>query len=282
MDMSAILRALFDDKPFFGGATRGIQTGVKSQLVLTALVSVAVKSGRPIRVLEVGSWLGASALTWAYAIERFAGKGEVLCIDTWAPYLSPDDIASENEVYAEMDGLVRSGLAYELFRHNVATGPRRVSVGHRRGSSRDILPTLDEASFDIVYIDGSHYYEAARADILAAQTLVAEGGILAGDDLELQLGAEIDEATVRANLARDYVSDAAIGSYHPGVTLAVAETLGRVSSVARQWFMRRTGAVFSPFSLDGARMIIAPHWTPEMQAKARALLGPGAATRRHG
>lgn len=265
------LRLLFGAEPFFGDATYGAQTPARESLLLTALVSLLEQRDRPLRILEIGSWIGFSALTWAYALACFAnGSGSVLCIDPWAAYLSESDAAAK-DLYRGMNTLLETGLAYELFQHNAGCGPAGVRIDHIRGAGADILPTLERESFDIVYVDGSHYYDAVKADLLVARQLVVDGGILAGDDLERQLGKDIDEATVRAEIERDYVK---ARGYHPGVTLAVAEILGSVDAIGRTWFMRRQGNGYTGLDLTPARMIIAPHWPPAMKADARTLLAP--------
>lgn len=89
MDQTPQLKLLFGDAPYFGGPLKGMQSGVKSMMGLVALAEIASRNRKPVRVLEIGSWLGASALTWAYAVDAFAGAGEVVCVDSWMPY--PDE-----------------------------------------------------------------------------------------------------------------------------------------------------------------------------------------------
>jgi len=268
-----MLAMLFPGQPYWGGLTRGAQTKVKNALLLIALVSLVARADRPVRVLEIGSWTGFTALTWASAVSRLSpAAGEVVCIDLWEPYLADSDIESSALVYRDMDRMLRSGLAYELFRHNSACGPSNVPINHMKGRSADILPTLKPGSFDIVYIDGSHYYSDVKADIIAARPLVADGGILAGDDLEMQLG-EIDENTVRKHLGSDFVTRDGRG-FHPGVTLAVAEIFGRVSSLHKTWYLRREGSQFAHADPLQGRVIVPPEWPPEMQDEAQRLLVP--------
>ncbi len=180
-------------------------------------------------------------------------------------------------MYGRITELLSSGLAYDLFRHNASCAPARVSIKHIRGTAADVLPTLSSGQFHIVYVDASHYYDAVKADLIAAQRLVAPGGILAGDDLELQIGAGVDEASARAVIDHDYIRAPSGVPYHPGVAIAVAEVLGRVSSIGRAWFMRRHADGFVPIDLqaEGARMIVPGHWPNEYKASAREFLAGG-------
>lgn len=52
-------------------------------------------------------------------------------------------------------------------------------------STRDILPQLGPASFDIIYLDGSHVFDDVTLDVSQAMQLVPDGGIVCDDDLEL-------------------------------------------------------------------------------------------------
>ena len=51
--------------------------------------------------------------------------------------------------------------------------------------------------------------------------------------------------------------------YHPGVTLAVSEVLGPVSSYTGFWAMRRQGDGFVSVDLDGASPFLPGHFSDE-------------------
>ena len=264
--MKDILDLISPGKPFLPDTLNAMQMGEDNamrHLWLTATVSLFSQRGTGLRILEVGSWMGASVLTWAAAIDRFiAGEGEILCVDTWAPYLAPDDINIDGS-YRVMDRAAAVDLAYAVYRHNASCVPKKVRVDHLRGRSKDVLPMLRDGGFDIVYIDGSHYYPDVVADLAEAKRLVAEDGILCGDDLEQQL-TEIDEAYARANIDRDYLADPKNRKpYHPGVTLAVAEAMDPVSSYTGYWAMRRQGGDFVTVDLSGATPFLPGHFSEE-------------------
>ena len=264
--MKDILDLISPGKPFLPDALNAMQLGRENamrHLWLTATVSLLAQRGTGLRILEVGSWMGASVLTWSAAIDRFiASDSEILCVDTWAPYLAVDDI-NLNGSYRAMDRAAAIDLAYAVFRHNASCVPKKVRVDHLRGRSKDVLPMLRDGAFDIVYVDGSHYYADVVADLAEARRLVAEGGLLCGDDLELQT-AEIDEAHARINIDRDVLIDPKSEKfYHPGVTLAVAEAMGPVSAYTGFWVMRREGQGFVPVDLAGATPFLPAHFGDE-------------------
>lgn len=98
---------------------------------------------------------------------------------------------------------------------------------------------IDGKKFDVIYIDGDHRYEAVVGDILMAKKLLASGGILCGDDLEKQVHeVDLDILQKGVEEGRDTIVSGEKGySFHPGVTLAVHEAIGEVSSYAGLWFM---------------------------------------------
>lgn len=264
--MKDILALISPGKPFLPDTLNAMQIGhatAMRHLWLTAVVSLFAKRGAGIRILEVGSWMGNSVLTWGAAIDRFIqGESEILCVDTWAPYLAADDVNFDG-AYKVMDKAASSELAYSVFRHNASCVSKKTRVDHLRGASRHVLPMLRDRAFDIVYVDGSHYYADVVADLTEGRRLVAEGGLLCGDDLELQM-AEVDEGHLRTNLDRDSVVDPqARAPYHPGVTLAVAEVMGPVSSYTGFWAMRREGDAFVPVDLAGASPFLPGHFGEE-------------------
>lgn len=256
MRMAQDCLANAEDGLFFG-ASSGFQGAhaPARQVFLSATVHSLRHAPGPLRILEIGSYMGSSTITWARALERLAGRpGEILCIDPWAAGPMYDFDGEMKLLMTHSDG------AYQAFLRNIQRVPPSVTVDHRRGLSRDILPTLPDGSFDIVYVDGSHYLEDATIDIHESRRLVREGGLLCGDDLELQADeCDLDHAT--RHPTSDFVVDPKSGkSYHPGVTLAVAGTMGRVSTYGGFWVMRSTAAGFEPVELRDYEGMLPRHW----------------------
>jgi hypothetical protein len=143
----------------------GPRTSDEDIAALRALVS---RLHRP-RVIEIGSWLGRTALAM-----RQAGADQVHCVDTWLGTDDPTD------------------LTFELGRHHGHAGLLRAfceNVGEDLGVG--VFPYVGESIFwaahwqwqaDLIFIDATHSYEAAIADIRAWTPHVRKGGILCGHD----------------------------------------------------------------------------------------------------
>ena len=119
-----------------------------------------------------------------------------------------------------------------------------------------LLPTLPKRHYHIVFIDGSHIREAVAADIAWAKQLVTQGGIICGDDLEVQLG-EVDAAAHLKAVAssKDYVLEPKTErGYHPGVTQAVAEAFEGASAWEGVWAVREAGKRWESIDLTGCKI----------------------------
>lgn len=230
-------------RPYFGHVMWAAQGLPLRHVVMQELIRIEVGrlQSRRFHILEVGSWAGGSAITWAEAIKRYQrGNGFVVCVDPWEPYF---DLTKRPNapVYREMFDALAMDTIYDLFLHNIKAAGHDDIVMPIRGHSTAILPALPHGYFDLVFIDGDHSYAAVSADLKAAAGLIKDGGILCGDDLELQL-PEIDLEYARTQIESDYIRDPrSEREYHPGVTLAVAESIGAVSSVVGCWAVRRRG-----------------------------------------
>lgn len=236
------LGILFPDEPFFDGATQGKQ-GVKARHDILSLL-VETSKMRKVDILEVGSWTGLSALTWGGAIHGHCPDyGSITCVDRWRPYVSQPDLA-KGHIYTKMNDMLSTGLAYALFLHNTKFMAPHVGFSHRVGTLSEVRDSLGQ--YDLIYLDGSHYYADVLRDLKESHSLLRDGGILCGDDLELQLH-EADEALTRQNTERDFIFDLDGRAFHPGVTLAVGERLGEVWEMGGVWAARKNGDTYDKF-----------------------------------
>jgi len=205
-------------KPYFGPHLYARQGEPRRHLYMQAVVDSQAKlaGAQPLNILEVGSWAGGLAITWALALRAFhKPAGKVVCVDPWRPYLDLKAL-SPTPIYSVMSDAAASGEIYELFQHNLRSAAVDDIVMPFRGDSDSTLPLLADDAFDIVFIDGAHDYGSVAKDLRNTARLVREGGILCGDDLEAQYGC-VDADFNRANLMNDFVEDPKTRTwYHPG------------------------------------------------------------------
>jgi predicted O-methyltransferase YrrM len=126
---------------------------------------------KPLRILEIGSWEGRSALFFL----NYLPQSHIVCID-------PFEGNAEHHVNPYFADLALKSEAQ--FDRNLAAHKDRVEK--IKGSSTEILPGLAIAGrrFDLAYIDGSHKAADVYRDAALTWTLMAPGGIVVFDDYE--------------------------------------------------------------------------------------------------
>ena len=185
MSYERLAHALLQGRQYYGPALRSLQGLPERHRCMQPVVeaAAAMAGDRPLNVLEIGSWAGGSAVSWALAVKALPRAGRVLCVDAWKPYF---DVEVDREpIYAEMNAAVEHGEVFRLFLHNLQSADVADLVDYKVGATRDILPQLEPASFDIIYVDGSHAVDDVTFDVTQAMRLIRDGGIVCGDDLEL-------------------------------------------------------------------------------------------------
>jgi predicted O-methyltransferase YrrM len=121
----------------------------------------------PLRYAEVGAFYGANIITVAMTYGAHPDS-ELLAIDPWTDYSD----------YPEYKGQQTS--IYETFCHNIAEYTPKIQA--RRGYSHEVLPTLEDGAYDLIYIDGNHEPEYVLEDAVLAFRKVKEGGYMVFDD----------------------------------------------------------------------------------------------------
>ena len=148
----------------------------------------------PLRILEIGSWEGRSALFFL----NFFPHSTITCIDTFAG----SDADSAYEELAEKLLNIEN-----RFDHNLAPFGSRVEK--LKGLSEDCLRWLAEQRrrFDLAYIDGSHIYDDVMADSIGVWPLIDPGGVIIWDDYKYgaHLSAEQRPQAAIDNFLADHV-----------------------------------------------------------------------------
>lgn len=111
---------------------------------------------QPLRILEVGSWEGRSALFFL----RFFPNATMICIDSFAQY-------------PETEGRLDRNLA-----------PFGNRVEKRKGESFAVLDQLaaENRRFDLVYIDADHVYEPVMKNSVRSWAITEPGSVIIWDD----------------------------------------------------------------------------------------------------
>ena len=242
--------------PYLPGFLQGSHAPER-QVFMSAAVDVIGSSKSTIEILEIGAYAGSSMLTWSNAADKLlTGSCNITCIDPLGD--------SGAELFTEdMEDALKSDLVYEVFCHNAALSPSNVQIIPIRGISINILPELEANKYDLIFIDGSHHYLDVLNDITESERLLRLGGIICGDDLELQL-KQCDQEFARMNTQSDYIKDPrSRKDFHPGVTMAVGEFFGDVSCFSGFWAMRLTSNGYEKISFAEAKGLRLLNYWPQ-------------------
>jgi len=273
MSYQTLLKEIAPKRPVFDSQYAILSAPVRHVMMMGTVWYYTRAGKKPdMQVMEIGSWYGASALSWAQGLALHNdAKGTLNCLDGWQPFF--DRSLHKDDVYVAMESALGSDVAYNLFLHNIATIPETIGRQHFRGKSENILPLLGKEAFDIIFVDADHTYEPVKKDILLSMPLVKDGGIICGDDLNLQM-SQCDKDFAIANKHIDFIKDPKTGrNMHPGVTVAVHEIFsGDVAMWGGFWAMQKQGSSWKPFSLTDMPVHFPAHFPTEAVERARSHL----------
>ena len=152
---------------------------------------------RAVRVLEIGTWEGRSALFFL----NYLPRSKLTCIDTFE---------GGKEHRRTPDAPAFLTRVEKRFHANTAEFARRIEK--RKARSADALPELGikRRRFDIAYIDGSHVATDVYSDAVLTWPLMVRGGLVIFDDY---LWTETPEALDRPKPGIDAFLKAIDGQY---------------------------------------------------------------------
>lgn len=133
-----------------------------SQAELDVLYDLAAGLSDGAHVLEIGSYVGASATRLAAGLSLV--EGHLYCVDTWANETMPE---GERDTFAE-------------FQRNTAAASARITMVRKR--SDELTASEIALPLDFAFIDADHSYPAVRADFALARDRLKDGGMIAFHD----------------------------------------------------------------------------------------------------
>lgn len=141
----------------------------------------------PILGIEVGSFLGYSAISFAKKLKQHNPKSKLICIDTWLG--SPEHYhglksAGHNDLswvngYPTMYHKFISNVILNDVQDIIIPLPFPSTIGYK--VLRDVFNNIDVKA-DFAYIDGSHEEDEVYLDLYYYYQLLRKGGCLCGDD----------------------------------------------------------------------------------------------------
>ena len=141
---------------------------------LTNLIQFVGKTlGSGLKMVEIGSYAGESSEIWAKSGLFY----KIICVDAWKNEYDQTDYASKT-----------AELAEKKFDEIAA---KYQCINKFKSDSIKAANAFEDGSFDLVYIDAMHTYEAVKADIEAWLPKVRKGGFISGHDYNKVFGGVI-------------------------------------------------------------------------------------------
>ncbi len=127
--------------------------------------------GKPVQMIEIGSFEGRSAV-WFLTHILTHPQASLTCIDTFTGSLEHQ----------------KAGIDFSQIEKNFDENIKKTKTPARvikiKGQSQLILPKLPFASYDVIYIDGSHKASDVLEDAVYSFRLLKKGGLLIFDDYD--------------------------------------------------------------------------------------------------
>ena len=138
-----------------------------------------IEQVKPSLIIEVGSWLGKSAIHMANLAIVHCPEVEIICVDTflgsvehwWNRNIQPTLHCGYPTIYSQfISNIIHSNL------QNTITP---LPIDSINGA---YLLTKCEALADLIYIDAGHEYDSVAADLKMYKELLRPGGVMLIDD----------------------------------------------------------------------------------------------------
>jgi predicted O-methyltransferase YrrM len=126
---------------------------------------------RHVNVVEIGSWVGKSAIIISTAL-RSKEATQFFCVD-------PFDASSDERAQPRLE-MRASGFSqplWETFNANIRRFGNAKIIIPKRGLSQEIVNDWHD-EVDMLFIDGNHEFEAVKRDFSDWSPFIKEGGII--------------------------------------------------------------------------------------------------------
>lgn len=153
----------------------------------------------PAVIIEVGTYLGWSAVNMALICKELNLDVKILCIDTWLGSIEHwrDDLCNslhnydffENGTSVMFDRFCKHVISYDLEDYIIPI-PNTSKTAYEFLKYRNVCA-------DLIYIDGDHSYDGVSSDLNMYFDILNDGGIIFGDDAQWETvkNATIDFST---------------------------------------------------------------------------------------
>ncbi|MCX8042509.1 MAG: class I SAM-dependent methyltransferase [Desulfobacterota bacterium] len=154
--------------------------------------------------LEIVSWAGLSAIAVANGLLANVNlKARIYCVDTWLGSIEHQGLTE-----------IRNNALYHMFLENIRKTGMDGFITPIRATSLEAAATWEDASLDVIFIDGDHSFQPCFDDIVHWFPKLKPEGRMIGHDATPQGGVRKALATFKEKTGIDFVIDERNGTHY--------------------------------------------------------------------
>jgi len=143
-----------------------------------AIFKECITEIKPNLIVEVGSWVGGSAIMMAEIVKEQGLDTEIVCIDTW---LGSVEHLGEQCTMNQEHG--RPTIYRDFMSNVIQAGFQDIITPFSMDSINALLFLKKQGILaDIVYLDAGHDQMSVKGDLYNASNILRVDGVLLGDD----------------------------------------------------------------------------------------------------
>ena len=180
--MKVVRDRVYKGDPFADGDFSDVRPSLQGWRSRHAAFDAVMAANRPKRIIEVGVWMGKAIVHMSRLAKSLGIEDvEILAVDTWLG--SPEHWINEKwHESLRIEGGYPS--IYKTFAANMIAQKLTdiVTPLPVPAETASVILTEFGVKADLVHLDAGHEYESVLADIRNFWPLVAEDGVIIGDD----------------------------------------------------------------------------------------------------
>jgi SAM-dependent methyltransferase len=192
------------ENPYFGFPPDRIAPDMQGWGSESPIFDWVIANHRARKIVEVGSWKGASAIRLANLIKKEGGRApeaQLICVDTWLGsvehWLDRDDPRMFNSLNLRW-GIPQ--LYYQFVANVVHSGNQDMIIPFPTNSLVAARFLAEKQIYaDAIYIDAGHTYDDVIADLNSFWQIVRPGGVIFGDDYHPRWNGVVNAVKVFAD-----------------------------------------------------------------------------------
>lgn len=182
--MSRVLDLIYRTSPYEEFPLQDYEPDMQGWGSHEPVFETIIGARRPKVIVEVGTWKGRSAIHMATLCRRHELRCEIICVDTWLGSPELVTVKAKPKNYDSLNYRFGYPQLFYTFMRNVIDAGAQDMITPLPLSSDAAYFVLQQLGIvaELIYIDAGHEYESVIRDLGLYWDLLADNGVLLGDD----------------------------------------------------------------------------------------------------